>query len=571
MDHHPTSFLVLDNKELGIFWVGQVSIKPGANDRVIGVDKLIDKLSSKYEDEYPHLCFDVESIACEIYKFHELEKWITDMLYEINRRPIKLRELHELLTAGWDEGNYTTNSTIHVLRVNKTREGLRDTYKRLISDWEAKGLRCLNTLRCKTGKEKYEDKKQDPNFMYNKARKEVLRKIKKTGKMPKDATVEKYQIKEDEIKECMEEVVFCQPCEKEFYKKGRTWYCLCDKRIVTCSNLECKEEGVKLGLKVGGSICEHDRYRSTCKKCGGGGICEHNIQRPHCKECGGSQICEHNKNRSGCKKCGGTSICEHNIRRQACKQCGGTSICEHNRQRSMCKECGGSQICEHNKNRSGCKKCGGTSICEHNRQRSQCKECDGSQICEHDRIRSQCKQCGGSQICEHNRRRSMCKDCGGGHICEHNRQRSICRECGGGSICEHNKQRSKCKICNPQSYIKELRRYRRWNATRSPNSTHALEDLGMTSEEWLKYLHKTFEDRYGRPKTEKDEVHIDEIIPCSAWNLPDDNKYCWHYLNSQWLLAENNLSKSDSYQEKDKVAMIERIQSSTYTSSSEMA
>ena len=92
----------------------------------------------------------------------------------------------------------------------------------------------------------------------------------------------------------------------------------------------------------------------------------------------------------------------------------------------------------------------------------------------------------------------------------------------------------------------------------------------MTSNEWLKYLHKTFEDRYGRPKTEEDEVHIDEIIPCSAWNLPDDNKYCWHYLNSQWLLAEDNLSKSDSYEDEDKLAMIERIQSSTYISSSEM-
>lgn len=85
----------------------------------------------------------------------------------------------------------------------------------------------------------------------------------------------------------------------------------------------------------------------------------------------------------------------------------------------------------------------------------------------------------------------------------------------------------------------------------------------MTMEEWLKYLHKTFEDRYGRPKTEEDEVHIDEIIPCSAWDLPDDNKYCWHYLNSQWLLAEDNLSKSGSYEEGDKLAMIERIQSSS--------
>ena len=199
MDHHPTSFLVLDNKELGTFWVGQANIKPGANDRAVNVYQLIDKLSSKYEEEYPHLCFEVESIACEIYKFHELEKWITDLLYQIKRKPLKLVELNELLTAGWDEGDYTTNSTIHVLRVNKTREGLRNTYKKLIGDWEAKGLRCLNTQKCKS----YEDKKQDPEFLYKRARKEVLRQIKKTGKMPKDATLEKYQIKDEEIKECM--------------------------------------------------------------------------------------------------------------------------------------------------------------------------------------------------------------------------------------------------------------------------------------------------------------------------------------------------------------------------------
>jgi hypothetical protein len=199
MDHHPTSFFVLDNKELGTFWVGQANIKPGANDRAVNVYQLIDKLSSKYEEEYPHLYFEVESIACEIYKFHELERWITDLLYQIKRKPLKLVELNELLTAGWGEGDYTTNSTIHVLRVNKTREGLRNTYKKLIADWEAKGLRCLNTQKCKT----YEDKKKDPEFMYKRARKEVLRKIKKTGKMPKQSTIDKYQVKDFEIKECM--------------------------------------------------------------------------------------------------------------------------------------------------------------------------------------------------------------------------------------------------------------------------------------------------------------------------------------------------------------------------------
>jgi len=293
----------------------------------------------------------------------------------------------------------------------------------------------------------------------------------KTGEMPKQSTIEKYN-KDVEIKEVMEEVVFCQPCEKEFYKRGKYWHCLCDKRIAHCSNTKCKAIGLRLGLKVGGAICEHNRRRSYCKQCKGG------------------------------------SICEHNKRRSQCKECGGASICEHNRRRSICV------------------------------------------------------QCKGGSICEHNRRRSICVQCKGGSICEHNRQRSRCKLCKGSEICEHNKQRSQCKICDPQGHIANLRRNRRQKATRSPNTTRTLDDLGMTSKEWYAYLSKTFEDTYGRPRNESDEVNIDEIIPCSAWNLPDDNKYCWHYLNSQWLLAEDNLSKHDSYSQTDKVAMIERIEGS---------
>ena len=343
----------------------------------------------------------------------------------------------------------------------------------------------------------------------------------------------------------MEEVP-CEPCEPpKFYKKGKEWYCPCDKQTRNCINRECKEEGLRLGLKVGGSVCEHNIRRSRCKLCHGGEICEHSRHRLTCKECGGSQICEHNRVRSACKKCRGGAICEHNRARSKCKECGGGSICEHNKERSVCKDCGGSQICEHN------------------RARSKCKECGGSQICEHNINRIGCRKCRGSQVCEHNRTRSVCKDCGGGHICEHDIRRSRCKMCGGSQVCEHDIRRSTCKECDPHGHIASLRRRRRRFAIKTLNPTHTLDDLCMTMEEWLKYLHKTFEDRYGRPKTEEDEVHIDEIIPCSAWNLPDDNKYCWHYLNSQWLLAEDNLSKSDSYEEGDKLAMIERIQSSS--------
>ena len=183
----------------------------------------------------------------------------------------------------------------------------------------------------------------------------------------------------------------------------------------------------------------------------------------------------------------------------------------------------------------------------------------GGEVCEHNRIRSTCKECGGSQICEHNRRKSECKECGGSQICEHNCRRNTCKECGGSQICEHNKERKGCEICDPVGYIISLRRGRRRKFIKGKNHTKTFEDLCMTGEEWVKYLHKTFEDRYGRPKTENEKVQIDEIIPCSAWNLPDDNKYCWHYLNSQWLLGNENQEKGSSYTEEDKLAMIERI------------
>jgi hypothetical protein len=479
---HPTSFFILENEELGQFWIGQIKMKLDECGfsllPALTRNELVHKLETKYV-EYAFPCLDVVSINKNgALPFYGVEKWVTDLHYEIKRNPEKFRKVKKLLTAGWYEDDFTGNSTVNVLHArNKT--DMKELYRRLIKDWEAKGMRCLNTHTCKTKAEKYQDKKKDPDFLKAISRKKVLRQMEKTKKLPKPETLEKYDIRDEEIKECMEEVALCQPCKKEFYKKGKHTYCPCDIRVDRCKNLECKVLGTQMGVRVGGSICEHNTYRSTCRNCDGGEVCEHSKIRSRCKKCGGGYICEHNNYRSQCKWCGGVSICEHNI------------------------------------NRIGCRKCGGSQVCKHNRTRSACKECEG------------------------------------------------------GAICEHNRERGSCKICNPRGYVAKLRRARRLVYIKNHKTTHTLVDLCMTTREWLKYLHKTFENRYGRPKTEEDEVHIDEIIPCSAWDLPNDNKYCWHYLNSQWLLAEDNISKSDSYEEEDKLAMIERIQSSTYSSSSE--
>ena len=255
-----------------------------------------------------------------------------------------------------------------------------------------------------------------------------------------------------------------------------------------------------------------------------------------------------------------------NCNNSVCKSVGiqndikvGSSLCVHGRPRSRCKECGGSAYCHHGRLRTTCRECGGASICEHNRRRSQCKECNGSQFCQHGKNRYVCIECGGKSICQHGKRKWYCKLCEGSQICIHGRVRYQCKECKGSKICQHNKERNHCKICDPQGYISSLRRTRRKKVLKSKNNSLTLDDLGMTSGEWIQYLNTTFENRYGRSIQENDDVHIDEIIPCSAWELPDENKYCWHYLNSQFLLAGDNLSKGTKYIEDDKRDMIQKI------------
>lgn len=203
MDHHPTSFFILDNEELGMCWIGQTKMRLDTNGRSllphISREQLVDKLATKYE-EYSYPCLEIERVKKDgTYLFYGLEQWLTKLKCEIKRNPRKLRDVNELLTAGWIEGDPMINSTVHVLHINNTKEVVQNVYRKLLGEWEAKGFRCLNKLRCKT----YEDKKQDPNFMYNRARKEVLRQIKKTGKMPKQSTAEKYELKNSEIKEVM--------------------------------------------------------------------------------------------------------------------------------------------------------------------------------------------------------------------------------------------------------------------------------------------------------------------------------------------------------------------------------
>src|SRR6056300_1879275 len=195
----PTIFYILENETLKSFWVGRITTIEDCPLRSITQDELNERLYNKYTDMNPYLTLvtlNKNWNAC-----YGVERWLSKLDYKINKEPEKYKEVKNLLMAGWDD--YTETSTLSVMHILRENQPINDFYKRLVSEWESKGLRCLNTQTGKSYSERYEKCKKDPNFMYKRARKEVLRQMEKTGKLPKPETLAKYDIKEDELREIM--------------------------------------------------------------------------------------------------------------------------------------------------------------------------------------------------------------------------------------------------------------------------------------------------------------------------------------------------------------------------------
>jgi hypothetical protein len=206
MDYTPTTFFILENEDLGWWWVSKTKIKLNEDGypscRSMTQPELITNLSKKYDylNPYIHLHIIKGSVA------YGLETWISQLEYEISRNPEKYEKLEELLMAGWAHDDDKAYSTIHVLHVwnDTTKTNVKDLYAKLKRNWgtpdETKTLRssyklseCLNIVK-ETEKERYDRNKRDPHFLFEHARKEIIRRIKKTGKLPKRSTLEKYNI-----------------------------------------------------------------------------------------------------------------------------------------------------------------------------------------------------------------------------------------------------------------------------------------------------------------------------------------------------------------------------------------
>ena len=110
-------------------------------------------------------------------------------------------ELRKLLTAGWTNDDFTMPSTLHVLHIwnpNKLTN-INDVYSDLKRNWGTGGegqLRSFHKLN-KCLNERISKPKDV--YLYQKGRAKLLREMKKTGKRPKQSTIEKYKITPEEI------------------------------------------------------------------------------------------------------------------------------------------------------------------------------------------------------------------------------------------------------------------------------------------------------------------------------------------------------------------------------------
>lgn len=139
-------------------------------------------------------------------------------------------------------------------------------------------------------------------------------------------------------------------------------------------------------------------------------------------------------------------------------------------------------------------------------------------------------------------------------------------------ICGSGRDENVCPECSPVGHIMNRRMmrvrdtYRKRNLGNPPTSEEVEKFIGLSKESFYQYLLDTFNLRYNKDyetltEIQKNEgrVELDEIIPIYAWNLPDENKYCWHWANSQLLRRKKNREKGHTFTEEYKTKKIKEV------------
>lgn len=213
MDYTPTTFFILENEDLGWWWVGKTKMKIDANGfpicRSISHDQLNEHLETKYRTHHEYLnaylyLQNVNKNECVCYG---VERWLSKLEYEIKRKDEKNKNLKRLLTAGWRDDDYVSNSTINVLNIwnvpdvlgrPKKMINVKELYEDLKNNWgtpDSSKSRSMYSLQSCLN----EKKKQDSDYMYKRTRQIIIAKYKHLKKFPKSEIMMKYDIRREEL------------------------------------------------------------------------------------------------------------------------------------------------------------------------------------------------------------------------------------------------------------------------------------------------------------------------------------------------------------------------------------
>ena len=191
------TIFILDNEKLGTWYVGKIHTKIN-NDgfpiyRTLTQEQLNDNLYKKYTD-YENPYINLINLNETYHTCHGIERWMTILDYKIRRYPEKYEEIKKLLTAGWVANDTVDYSSIYVFNASQTE--LDEVYTDLKKNWNKytsydlkKSLNKIN----KTNSDKYNIRKQNPNFLFEQSRKHVLYRMSK-GYTPKKSTLIKYNL-----------------------------------------------------------------------------------------------------------------------------------------------------------------------------------------------------------------------------------------------------------------------------------------------------------------------------------------------------------------------------------------
>lgn len=126
--------------------------------------------------------------------------------------------------------------------------------------------------------------------------------------------------------------------------------------------------------------------------------------------------------------------------------------------------------------------------------------------------------------------------------------------------CEHNKRKSHCKEClSVNEYLVLLQRrtlHRVMHSTNIKKTKPSIEYLGCDANYFKEFIEKKM-----TAEINWENIHLDHIKPVSKFNLEDMDEFlnCCHYSNFQPLLACDNLSKNNKWNEEDELFWNENI------------